>query len=67
MPAWYYTLGVSDVLYKNSILWRSSFFSASSGGFYNSDFGTTVGILKVGGFRYPHVLVYILFLYVVEV
>ena len=67
MPTWYYILGISDVLYKNGILWRFLFFGASLNGFCNSDFGTIVGVLKVCDLRYPHALVCILFLCVIEV
>ena len=66
MPAWYRVLGVSDVLYRNNILWRSSFFGASLGGFYSSGFDTTAGVLKVRGLRSLFMLVCILFPYVVE-
>ena len=67
MPAWYRVLGILDVLYGNGILWQFLFSSASPGGLCSLSFGTTMGVLKVCGLRYPYVPVYISFLYIIEV
>ena len=59
MLAWYYTWGISDILYGNGTLWQSSFFGASPNGVCSSNYGTTIKVLEVYDPHYLRAPIYI--------